>query len=89
MGRWGLFAVFVDVDIASQNELDGVGEAAEEQTADDGALVWKQDLRIVPLCAAIYLLCYLDRSNIGKPVRFLDSFISKESDKIEQATLKH
>ncbi|OGM39352.1 MFS transporter [Aspergillus bombycis] len=29
------------------------------------ALVWKQDLRILPLCAAIYLLCYLDRSNIG------------------------
>ncbi|RDH27136.1 MFS general substrate transporter [Aspergillus welwitschiae] len=29
------------------------------------ALVWKQDLRIVPLCAGIYLLCYLDRSNIG------------------------
>lgn len=29
------------------------------------ALVWKQDLRIIPLCAAIYLLCYLDRSNIG------------------------
>lgn len=31
------------------------------------ALVWKQDLRIVPLAAAIYLLCYLDRSNIGEP----------------------
>ncbi|KAE8133727.1 major facilitator superfamily domain-containing protein [Aspergillus pseudotamarii] len=30
------------------------------------ALVWKQDLRILPLCAAIYLLCYLDRSNIGR-----------------------
>ncbi|OQD73687.1 hypothetical protein PENDEC_c014G05993 [Penicillium decumbens] len=29
------------------------------------ALIWKQDLRIVPLCAGIYLLCYLDRSNIG------------------------
>jgi hypothetical protein len=28
-------------------------------------LIWKQDLRIIPLCAAIYLLCYLDRSNIG------------------------
>ncbi len=27
--------------------------------------MWKQDLRIVPLSAAIYLLCYLDRSNIG------------------------
>lgn len=29
------------------------------------ALVWKQDLRVVPLSAFIYLLCYLDRSNIG------------------------
>lgn len=34
--------------------------------AREKALVRKQDLRIVPLCAAIYLLCYLDRSNIGK-----------------------
>lgn len=29
------------------------------------ALLRKQDLRIIPLTAAIYLLCYLDRSNIG------------------------
>ncbi|KAF4628292.1 hypothetical protein G7Y89_g9859 [Cudoniella acicularis] len=36
-----------------------------ERTSHEKALVWKQDLRIVPLCAAIYLLCYLDRSNIG------------------------
>ncbi|KAI1461797.1 MFS general substrate transporter [Annulohypoxylon moriforme] len=28
-------------------------------------LVWRQDKRIVPLSAAIYFLCYLDRSNIG------------------------
>ncbi|KAI0891707.1 MFS general substrate transporter [Annulohypoxylon nitens] len=28
-------------------------------------LVWRQDQRIVPLSAAIYFLCYLDRSNIG------------------------
>lgn len=28
-------------------------------------LVRRQDLRIVPLSAGIYLLCYLDRSNIG------------------------
>ncbi|KAB8067587.1 MFS transporter [Aspergillus leporis] len=34
-------------------------------SACERALVWKQDLRIIPLCAAIYLLCYLDRSNIG------------------------
>jgi hypothetical protein len=38
---------------------------AELDPAVRKALVWKQDLRIVPLCAAIYLLCYLDRSNIG------------------------
>ncbi|PGH06404.1 hypothetical protein GX51_02416 [Blastomyces parvus] len=37
----------------------------EEGSVSDRALVWKQDLRIVPLSAAIYLLCYLDRSNIG------------------------
>ena len=36
-----------------------------QKTAADKALVWKQDLRIVPLAAGIYLLCYLDRSNIG------------------------
>ena len=37
--------------------------------AVDGAglerrLLWKQDLRIIPLSAAIYFLCFLDRSNI-------------------------
>lgn len=34
-------------------------------TAEDKHLVWKQDLRILPICCGIYLLCYLDRSNIG------------------------
>ncbi|KAF9892343.1 hypothetical protein FE257_002120 [Aspergillus nanangensis] len=33
--------------------------------SQEKALILKQDLRIIPLCAAIYLLCYLDRSNIG------------------------
>ncbi|UNI23104.1 hypothetical protein JDV02_008944 [Purpureocillium takamizusanense] len=33
--------------------------------AREKALLRKQDLRIIPLTAAIYLLCYLDRSNIG------------------------
>jgi sugar phosphate permease len=28
-------------------------------------LLRKQDARIIPLAAGIYLLCYLDRSNIG------------------------
>lgn len=33
--------------------------------AVNAALVRKQDMRIVPLCAMMYLLAYLDRSNIG------------------------
>ncbi|KAI0146859.1 MFS general substrate transporter [Xylariaceae sp. FL1272] len=33
--------------------------------AAERALVWRQDKRIIPLSAAIYFLCYLDRSNIG------------------------
>lgn len=45
--------------LASPDVVDDALNAREK------ALVWKQDLRIVPLCAAIYLLCYLDRSNIG------------------------
>ena len=28
-------------------------------------MIWKQDVRIIPLSATIYLLCFLDRSNIG------------------------
>ncbi|KAL4865523.1 hypothetical protein BDV12DRAFT_211025 [Aspergillus spectabilis] len=33
--------------------------------AANAALVRKQDMRLVPLCALMYLLAYLDRSNIG------------------------
>ncbi|KAL4748501.1 hypothetical protein BDW72DRAFT_152999 [Aspergillus terricola var. indicus] len=43
--------------------LDSAGDAAVQ--AREKALIWKQDLHIIPLSAAIYLLCYLDRSNIG------------------------
>jgi hypothetical protein len=46
-------------------QLDSSNSADHDLEAREKALVWKQDLRIVPLCASIYLLCYLDRSNIG------------------------
>ncbi|KAL3462124.1 major facilitator superfamily domain-containing protein [Aspergillus heterothallicus] len=43
-----------------------MGAVSQEYDADAvSALVRKQDLRILPLTAFIYLLCYLDRSNIG------------------------
>ncbi|OQD82598.1 hypothetical protein PENANT_c020G07813 [Penicillium antarcticum] len=52
-----------DVEYASEVANPEATDSALE--AREKALVWKQDLRIVPLCAGIYLLCYLDRSNIG------------------------
>ncbi|GFF91186.1 MFS transporter, putative [Aspergillus udagawae] len=53
-----------DVEIVS-DDIDEQHFDASYRSPQEKALVWKQDLRIVPLCAAIYLLCYLDRSNIG------------------------
>jgi hypothetical protein len=42
------------------------GPSYPDQGSDDErALIFKQDLRIIPLCSFIYLLCYLDRSNVG------------------------
>ncbi|CBF79229.1 hypothetical protein AN7027.2 [Aspergillus nidulans FGSC A4] len=49
-----------DAELVIQNSG---GDAAVQ--AREKALIWKQDLHIIPLSAAIYLLCYLDRSNIG------------------------
>ncbi|PLB46141.1 MFS general substrate transporter [Aspergillus steynii IBT 23096] len=43
----------------SQSTLHEISPAASK------AVVRKQDLRILPLSAFIYFLCYLDRSNIG------------------------
>ncbi|KAK0461117.1 major facilitator superfamily domain-containing protein [Desarmillaria tabescens] len=49
-----------DVETASANE-----DAPEIDILANNKLVWKTDLRIVPLSAFIYLLCNIDRSNIG------------------------
>ncbi|KAF2215795.1 hypothetical protein CERZMDRAFT_34690 [Cercospora zeae-maydis SCOH1-5] len=50
----------------SQDEIDALTRPyTGKGTIEDRKLVLKQDIRIVPLCAFIYLLCYLDRSNIG------------------------
>ncbi|RDW67144.1 putative MFS transporter [Aspergillus mulundensis] len=49
-----------DAELALENSANDRDLRAREK-----ALIWKQDLHIIPLSAAIYLLCYLDRSNIG------------------------
>jgi len=46
----------------SNNELV---PTIEYTAAEERALVWKQDLTIIPLAAYIYFLCFFDRSNIG------------------------
>ncbi|KAH7405632.1 MFS transporter [Phaeosphaeria sp. MPI-PUGE-AT-0046c] len=65
--------------MATQHDMEDSGGDLEKYTdnAHVGAfedsfdpvavrkLVWKQDKRIIPLAAGIYLLCFLDRSNIG------------------------
>lgn len=62
-----------DVETASSREKVPYSIAEEEAalpyhgkgTAAERSLLFKQDMRIVPLSAFIYLLCSLDRSNIG------------------------
>ncbi len=49
----------------SQVEQGLALEIAPVDRARDAALTRKQDKRILPLACGIYLLCYLDRSNIG------------------------
>lgn len=44
----------------SSQQANYLGKSAEARR-----LLWKQDRRILPICCGIYLLCYLDRSNIG------------------------
>lgn len=53
-------------DIYRPHQVLSDSSAALEHSEREKALIWKQDLRVVPLAAFIYLLCYLDRSNIGK-----------------------
>ncbi|KAL5337489.1 major facilitator superfamily domain-containing protein [Aspergillus crustosus] len=49
-----------------KNTLSDVEDGHQElDPTAVAALIRKQDLRILPLSAFIYLLCYLDRSNIG------------------------
>ncbi|KAL4965348.1 putative MFS transporter [Aspergillus stella-maris] len=56
----GGIAKTADAELAVENDV-----VDPELQGRERALVWKQDLHIVPLSAFIYLLCYLDRSNIG------------------------
>jgi hypothetical protein len=45
--------------------LIGEDPYAGDHTKENARLLRRFDVRILPLSAGIYLLCYLDRSNIG------------------------
>ncbi|KAF4126519.1 Major Facilitator Superfamily [Geosmithia morbida] len=41
------------------------GKTPEERAEIERKLLWKLDLRLIPWLSLLYLLCFLDRSNIG------------------------
>jgi len=49
-----------------EDQISLESETYQAGSVLDRKLITKQDKRIIPLSAGIYLLCYLDRSNIGK-----------------------
>ncbi|CAG8372358.1 unnamed protein product [Penicillium salamii] len=53
-----------EADMVEDKDIPPVGEV-EVDLEQERKLIRRQDLRILPLCGGIYLLCYLDRSNIG------------------------
>lgn len=55
----------VKEDVEDGARRMGTARQRAPLSKEERALVWKQDLRIIPLSAFIYLLCFLDRSNIG------------------------
>ncbi|KAH8830697.1 MFS transporter [Flagelloscypha sp. PMI_526] len=55
----------VEKVVDSSNIASHEDEFLDAHSAENKALVKRFDTKILPLCAFIYLLCYLDRSNIG------------------------
>ncbi|RDA85387.1 hypothetical protein CP532_1933 [Ophiocordyceps camponoti-leonardi (nom. inval.)] len=41
------------------------GLSEEERKAAERALLWKLDIRLIPWLSLLYLVCFLDRTNIG------------------------
>ncbi|CZS77704.1 unnamed protein product [Fusarium graminearum] len=54
----------VYAEISQHRETNGTSRDDATRKLESN-LVWKLDIRILPICALIYLLCFLDRANIG------------------------
>ncbi|EXJ70200.1 uncharacterized protein A1O5_06268 [Cladophialophora psammophila CBS 110553] len=54
-------------------EAIGAQEAVSYTQEEEKQIVWKIDSRLMPTTALIYLLCYLDRSNIAGNAKILNT----------------
>ncbi|KAF4834365.1 MFS transporter prlL [Colletotrichum tropicale] len=54
-----------DIESPTMKEDIHSSSPVSSSREEERALLWKQDKRIIPICAGIYFLCFLDRSNIG------------------------
>lgn len=69
------------VDMVEQGKVEAINQNApiltDEEREIEKRIVRKIDYRLLPITALIYLLCYIDRSNIGKtflPAHSIDMF---------------
>ncbi|EKM77389.1 hypothetical protein AGABI1DRAFT_122128 [Agaricus bisporus var. burnettii JB137-S8] len=53
------------VDVSSEEEQQAPTIPDPQRLAEEKALVWKLDKRILPFACLLYLFAYLDRSNLG------------------------
>ncbi|OAA68715.1 Major facilitator superfamily domain, general substrate transporter [Niveomyces insectorum RCEF 264] len=54
-----------DVEKTTTPEADATREVQEHTAIRERALLWKLDLRLLPAVGILYLLSFLDRSNVG------------------------
>lgn len=57
-------------DNSSNSDVDNIvdpdaGLSEEERKAAERKLLWKLDLQLIPWLSLLYLICFLDRTNIG------------------------
>ncbi|EQK98930.1 MFS transporter [Ophiocordyceps sinensis CO18] len=60
----------VNIDSSSSSDVDNIvdpdaGLSEDERKAAERKLLWKLDLKLIPWLSLLYLVCFLDRTNIG------------------------